>query len=398
MAKTSTATTLSPLPPGLRRGMISVTFIGFLSFAAASLLFMHLVYRIITWKHRGYARLNQYVALLTNLIFADVIQGIGWSLDVLWLRHDSIDAGSTACWTQGWFLTTGDVGICVFSFLLAVHLFADIVFDRRLRHIPFLACLVACWIFSFFCASIGIAVHPKDFYMRAGAWCWIHEKYMPERLWLHYFWILICEFATVVLYTLMFVILWRRVKVFFYSNGDVHLRAESAARCVIFYPLIYTACTLPAVVIRLRAMTGHKASYAELCAIGVMIGSNGWADVLLYTTTRHSLIFGPAIPDADASALDTFGTWPGRRREEAVGIEEGIGTQDREVRPNMSQSEDRESNEDLFRAGNILRVGQNFDIHRVEARPREGRESEKNQVSGQSRRSSEKATAEIELS
>lgn len=232
---------------------------------------MHLAYRILTWKHRGYARLNQYVALLTNLILADILQGLGFGLNVLWLQANSITAGSTACWTQGWFLNAGDVGSCVFSLSMAVHLFADIVFDWRLSYIPFLAAIVGCWIFAVFCSSIGIALHPDDFYMRAGPWCWINEKYMAERLWLHYFCILLTEFATVVIYTLMFVVLWRRVKVFFYANGDIHLRAESAARSVVFYPLIYTICTLPAVIARLRIMNGYKVTYEEMSVVGVSV-------------------------------------------------------------------------------------------------------------------------------
>ena len=132
---------------------------------------------------------------------------------------------------------------------------------------------------------------------------------MPERLWFHYIWILITEFCIVVLYTLMFVVLWRRIRGFFYVSSDNQQRAESAARTVIAYPIIYVVCTLPAVVARLRIMTGHKAGFEEFTFVGVMMTSNGWLDVLLYVITRRSLIFGPAIQNQEAHGLDTFQPW-----------------------------------------------------------------------------------------
>lgn len=108
----------------------------------------------------------------------------------------------------------------------------------------------------------------------------------------------------------MFVVLWRRVRGFFYADSDIsQMRAESAARSVIAYPLVYVVCTLPAVVGRLRIVAGDKVGFTEFSVIGVMMCSNGWLDVLLYTITRRSLIFGPAMPNDEAHALETFSTW-----------------------------------------------------------------------------------------
>lgn len=71
----------------------------------------------------------------------------------------------------------------MFTLAIAVHLFSDIVLNTRLGPLRFLSLVISIWIFTIFCASIGIAMHPTDFYMRAGLWCWIPEnrKCLEER-------------------------------------------------------------------------------------------------------------------------------------------------------------------------------------------------------------------------
>lgn len=221
----------------------------------------------------------------------------------------------------------GDVGSAVFTLAMACHLFADVVFDYRLDYTAFLAAMIAFWTFTYFCSTIGVIVHPSDFFMRAGMWCWISEKYMAERLWLHYVWILATEFGVVVIYALMFVVLWRRIRKFFYVSDDRQVRAESAARSVVVYPAVYVLCTLPAVIARLKVswqvdntvrrlilttkqmMAGGKVGVKELTVVGVLMTSNGWLDCLVYALTRKSLIFGPAIQNDGVHGLETFTSW-----------------------------------------------------------------------------------------
>ncbi|CAK4032881.1 family A G -coupled receptor [Lecanosticta acicola] len=191
---------------------------------------------------------------------------------------------------------------------MAVHLFCDVVLDRRLRYIPFLGTVIGLWTLNFSLASIGLATHPHDFYKRAGMWCWINEKYMHERIWFHYLWVLTTEFGTILLYSMMFIVIWRRVRTALWASDDQELRdrAMNAARTVIAYPIAYVICTLPIVVARLGIMAGRKVGVTELAVAGFFLTSNGWVDVLLYTTTRRSLIFGPPLPQEAVRPLDTF--------------------------------------------------------------------------------------------
>ncbi|KAK4555289.1 hypothetical protein LTR86_007585 [Recurvomyces mirabilis] len=287
----SQPTTLTPLPPILQRGLTAVSFFGFLSFLTSVALFARLAYRLITWKAKTHARVNQFVVLIFNLVFADIQQSLAFLLNTAWLRADSIDVHSSTCWAQGWFVSTGDLASGVFTLAIALHSYLDIVHDIRLGHKAFLCSVVAAWIFVYACAIIGVAMHPDDYYVRAGAWCWVNLKYTNERLWLHYFWVIIAEFGTVIIYTLIFLILRRRVKESFYTTSSTQIRARSAAKLIVAYPIV---------------MAGGHITFLELCVAGAMITSNGWLDVLLYTLTRRALLFDDETLDERSRVLDTF--------------------------------------------------------------------------------------------
>ncbi|KAK5107749.1 hypothetical protein LTR62_000725 [Meristemomyces frigidus] len=293
------ASTLTPLPGILQRGLTAVSFFGFLSFVSSVALFLRLAYRLVTWKAKTHARVNQFVILIFNLILADIQQSLAFLLNTQWLRSNSIEVYTPTCWAQGWFVSTGDLASGVFTFAIALHAFFDIVHDFRLNHVTFLISIGGLWIFVYASAIIGIALHPSDFYVRAGAWCWINSKYTNERLWLHYFWVIIAEFGTVIVYTLIVLILRRRIKKSFYTTSATQLRARSAAKLIFAYPIVYIVCTLPLVIARLSTMAGRNVTFLELCVAGSMITSNGWVDVILYTVTRPAL-----LSTTDSSPLD----------------------------------------------------------------------------------------------
>ncbi|KAK0788093.1 hypothetical protein LTR75_012696 [Friedmanniomyces endolithicus] len=319
-------TTLAPLPPTLHRGLIAVAVFGFLSFLTSLALLCRLGYRLVTWKRKSQARVNQFTILLFNLVFADVQQSVAFLLNTEWLRRNALDVASPTCWAQGWFVSTGDLASDLFTLAIAVHSFLDIVHDFRLGHKAFLACLALLWAFVYVCAIIGVALHPSDFYVRAGAWCWINVKYSSERLWLHYFFVIVAEFGTVIIYALTYLILRRRVAESFYTTSDTALRARSAAKLIIAYPIVYVLCTLPLVIMRLTSMAGGAVTFPQLCVAGALITSNGWLDVLLYTVTRRALLFGSdEALDERSGVLDTFRLRPDAGFGVTTTIEAGGG-------------------------------------------------------------------------
>lgn len=298
--------TLMSLPLVLQRGLTAVSIFALLSLVLSTVLATYLAYYLIKWKRGTHSRLNQFVVLIFNLLLADLQQSTAFVLNAQWVRLGAIIVDTNTCFAQGWFVSTGDLASGVFTFAMAMHCFADIVYDFRLTHTRFILAIIGLWTFIYSCAIIGLAMHPDDFYMRAGAWCWVNAKYINERLYLHYFWVIIAEFGTLIIYLIIFIVIQKRIRSGFYETSEMQYRAQTAAKLVVVYPLVYVVCTLPLVIARLKTMAGTPVSFLELCIAGAMITSNGWLDVLLYSITRRALIFGPSLTSENVRALDTF--------------------------------------------------------------------------------------------
>lgn len=73
----------------------------------------------------------------------------------------------------------------------------------------------------------------------------------------------------------------------------------------LIYPIIYVVCTMPLALGRVGSLAGANVPLWYFCVAGALITSNGWLDVLLWGTTRHTIVFGP-IDNADALGLETF--------------------------------------------------------------------------------------------
>lgn len=108
-------TSLSPLPPYLHRGLISVSSLGLISFVCSTSLFLYLTYRFISWtldrrNRRSVYRTNQFLVLIYNLLLADIQQSLAFSLNISAVTHNAINVDMPTCWAQGWFLSTGMLG------------------------------------------------------------------------------------------------------------------------------------------------------------------------------------------------------------------------------------------------------------------------------------------------
>lgn len=89
------------------------------------------------------------------------------------------------------------------------------------------------------------------------------------------------------------------------NNPSPRMNSSGHHPAFLIYPIIYVLCTAPLALGRVVSMSGKDVSVAYFCLAGAMIASNGWLDVLLFTTTRHSIIFN-ASPDFENTGLETF--------------------------------------------------------------------------------------------
>ncbi len=98
----------------------------------------------------------------------------------------------------------------------------------------------------------------------------------------------------------------------------------------LIYPVIYVICTLPLALGRIASSAGAEVPLSYFCAAGALITSNGWLDVLIWSTTRRDIVFGDV--DSEDVGISTFAfirTPPTRRFGNIVWVEGGVNNRDR---------------------------------------------------------------------
>lgn len=148
---------ISPLPVPVHQALPVVAAMGIISLITTVLLFLRLCYLFIKWRKDGQQGVNQILILIFNLIIADAQQALAFLLNAHWLNINSIQVGSGMCWAQGWFIATGDLASGVFTLAIALHAFADVVLDYRLKPKAFGLVITGSWIFVYLCAVLGVS-------------------------------------------------------------------------------------------------------------------------------------------------------------------------------------------------------------------------------------------------
>jgi hypothetical protein len=214
---------ISPLPPVLSHGLGAVAAFGFLSFFSTLGLFIYLTYKLVIWQLRpatepskasppdsplstdfnGFLvpdahlcpqkipvweppketfldRLrrdppNQFLVLIYNLLLADIQQALAFLLNITWLVRNGVQVGTSVCWAQGWFVSTGDLASSVFISAIGVHTYLGVVRGYRPSSHVFYLTIFALWTFVYGTAILGVIVtqnglHDGGFYVRAGPW------------------------------------------------------------------------------------------------------------------------------------------------------------------------------------------------------------------------------------
>ncbi|KAI4743258.1 hypothetical protein E4T50_06340 [Aureobasidium sp. EXF-12298] len=290
---------LFPLGPVLKGGLMAPGLLGLLSVITTLGLLGFIVYRFSTWRrhYRTYVGYNQYVVLCMNLLIADFIQAVSFLFSFHWIRKDGIFAPTPACFAQGFLLNIGDLTSGFFVMAIAFHTFYTAVKGRRIGHIQFIVAVVSVWTFGLLLSIIGPIEYRDKYFVRAGAWCWAGEQYQTDRLALHYLWIFIVQFGTIIIYVFVLLRLRAAVAAVVPSvrvQSSSYAKVDRAARLMVLYPLAYIVLTLPLSAGRMWSMAHHEKNLPDAyqCVAGALLASCGWVDALLYTLTRKALING----------------------------------------------------------------------------------------------------------
>ncbi|KAH6645756.1 G protein-coupled glucose receptor regulating Gpa2-domain-containing protein, partial [Truncatella angustata] len=283
---------------------------------------------------------NQFLLLVYNLLFAEMQQSMAFLLNVSWASSNGVFVGTSTCWAQGWFISTGDLAASCFITAIAIHTYLTVVRGYQPPQWLLYLTIGGLWFFIYALAIVGVVLtnNGRDaggLYVRAVAWCWMNVRYENLRLWLHYIWIFVSLALTSGLYILIFFSLRRQDNpIRFSRDGRAVTAIASGAESeqvagthpgFLIYPVIYGFCTAPLALFRVATMSGREVSVELFCFAGSMIASNGWLDVVLFSWTRSSIIFAPSPGSAD-TGLSTFAfmrTPPTRRYGNMIWVQGG---------------------------------------------------------------------------
>ena len=163
---------VAPLSQDFRNGMIAVSVLASISVLTTFSLLCFITYRLIFWKkyHKQYLGQNQYIVLIYNLLWADIVQSIGFLLCAHWAVKNEIRGRTAACFIQGFTLQIGDPASGLFIMAIALHTFALVITGRKLPHKWFVTGIVALWTFLLLLVIVPLGMHGPDLFIPAGAW------------------------------------------------------------------------------------------------------------------------------------------------------------------------------------------------------------------------------------
>lgn len=218
--------TISPLPSVLHHGLRAVVILSSISLISSFLLFAHLTCKLVRYSmkrarrrskfrqaERGWANQrvesvdlnlgldefhfgvsrrdqrspspgdlhketpppNQFVVLLYNLLLADMHQAMAFFLNVVWVAKDGIFVRTSECWTQGLFISNGDLASSCFIATIALHTYLTVVRGYRPPEWVLNSWIVGMWVFVYGMTIAGIAStnngrEAGGYYVRASAW------------------------------------------------------------------------------------------------------------------------------------------------------------------------------------------------------------------------------------
>ncbi|KAI1866371.1 uncharacterized protein JN550_007759 [Neoarthrinium moseri] len=289
-------------PPDSLLEMDNEDFYGLLAIgvlASVSVIFTFtclsfLTWRMINWRshYTSAVTRNQSVVLIYQLILADFFQSLGFIISFHWASSRRIIGPNGACFAQGMLIQFGDVSSACFVLAIAAHTTYQVVLSRIVSYQNFICSIIGIWAFAVVLACLAPLTAGRYVFLRAGMWCWISSENERLRLLLHYLWIFIVQFGSIVIYITGFCYLFRSKRpqaIGINKGSDKAIR--KAAISMLAYALAYTILTLPLAAGRMAAMTSDTLPKNYYLIAGGLFTSCGWVDTVLYTITRRSLLF-----------------------------------------------------------------------------------------------------------
>ncbi|KAK6210047.1 vegetative cell wall protein gp1 [Colletotrichum tabaci] len=251
---------------------------------------------------------SPFPILVYNLLLADMMEAVAYSLSIYWVIEDGIFAPSSVCWAQGWLGSTSNLAASLFLTAISVNTFLTVGLGFKPPPWTVYTTIASLWIFDFGINGAGVisaTLHPatvgESFFMRANVWCWISTAYDSWRLWAHYFWVMVSIAVTISLYSFVFFTLWRQKRNCRHlptkrstpsEESGFHTSREAEPQqlsgyhpAFLIYPFIYIGCSVPLVVGRVTALLGIDLGIFYFAFAGSVLAANGLFNSILWTST-----------------------------------------------------------------------------------------------------------------
>ncbi|KAI8962231.1 G protein-coupled glucose receptor regulating Gpa2-domain-containing protein [Daldinia sp. FL1419] len=278
----------------LYNGLLAIGTLATISLIFTSSLLSFVTWRMITWKSHYSSAVgrNQSVVLIYQLVLADFLQALGFLISFHWVSERQIIGPNGACFAQGWLIQLGDVASAFFVLAIAVHTTYQVIIGRSLSYRTFICCLLAIWGLAVLLTSLAPIIGGRFVFQRAGVWCWISGENEGLRLSLHYIWIFIVEFGSILIYATGFYYLFnvRRSDTIVVPARSAETMRK-ARTAMLAYAIVYTLLSLPLAAGRMASMSNNQLSDEYYLFAGALFTCSGWVDTILYTFTRRALLF-----------------------------------------------------------------------------------------------------------
>ncbi|KAI0852845.1 G protein-coupled glucose receptor regulating Gpa2-domain-containing protein [Daldinia vernicosa] len=303
---------LVPMENRTYNGLLAIGTLATISLLFTSFLLSFITWRMITWKSHYSSAVgrNQSVMLIYQLILADFLQSLGFLISFHWVAERQIIGPNGACFAQGWLIQLGDVASAFFVLAIAVHTTYQVIIARTLSYNTFIYCVLAVWGLAILLTSLAPLIGGRYVFQRAGVWCWISTDNEGLRLSLHYIWIFIVEFGSILVYATGFYYLFRAKrsdKIIVPARSAETMRKARTA--MLAYAMVYTILSLPLAAGRMASMSNNELSDEYYLFAGALFTCSGWVDTLLYTFTRRALLF---------DELNVYSRRPGTHAEDGI--------------------------------------------------------------------------------
>ncbi|OHW89684.1 integral membrane protein [Colletotrichum incanum] len=216
---------------------------------------------------------SPFPILVYNLLLADMMEAVAYSLSIYWILQDGIFAPSPVCWAQGWLGSTSNLAASLFLTAISINTFLTVGLGYKPAPWTVYTTIAVLWIFDFGINGAGVIasmLHPaaprESFFMRANRSSQSQESG-------------------------------------FQNNREQEPRRLTGYHpAFLVYPFVYIGCSVPLVVGRVTSLLGIDLGILYFAFAGSVLAANGLFNSILWTST----ILFSAPQDVRDTGLDRF--------------------------------------------------------------------------------------------